>query len=45
MFSASSPNRLRGFDNSRFLGLKYERQKYLSGDKGLKYDLLRHPYL
>ncbi|MCP9358642.1 helix-turn-helix domain-containing protein [Liquorilactobacillus satsumensis] len=38
--SVAALNKLRAFDNSSSLGLKYAWQKYLSGEKGLKYSLI-----
>ena len=38
--SVSALNKLREFDNSSSLGLKYAWQKYLSGEKGAKYSLI-----
>ncbi len=38
--SVSALNKLRAFDNSSSLGLKYAWQKYLSGEKGSKYSLV-----
>ncbi|ABJ65373.1 XRE family transcriptional regulator [Levilactobacillus brevis] len=38
--SVSALNKLNAFNNSSSLGLKYTWQKYLSGEKGLKYSLV-----
>lgn len=38
--SVSALNKLRDFDNSSSLGLKYTWQKYLSGAKGAQYSLV-----